>query len=64
MLKICQCLCKSIAFFITFGIIIIIIRIIIIIITIITIINKLSMIALVNVVLNRTVVVYVLTTVQ
>ena len=62
MLKICQCLCKSIAFFITFGIIIIII--IIIIITIITIINKLSMIALVNVVLNRTVVVYVLTTVQ
>ena len=61
MLKICQCLCKSIAFFITFGIIIIII---IIIITIITIINKLSMIALVNVVLNRTVVVYVLTTVQ
>ena len=55
MLKICQCLCKSIAFFITFGIIIIII-------TIITIINKLSMIALVNVVLNRTVVVYGLTT--
>ena len=53
MLKICQCLCKSIAFFITFGIIII---------TIITIINKLSMIALVNVVLNRTVVVYGLTT--